>query len=190
MVSGLVARLAVEEQICTTLQKAKEVVSVFDRVVSLARKGQLHNRRRLAMILKCPEAEIKLFDDIAQRNLERPSGHVRIFRLGRRKGDGASMVLMRLADSNKEFVTEKSPEESKVKAISSEEKTVAEAKVEKTTSQKKIVKESKQSEEVVEEAVVVEEVEEATIEKATEGAVEESSEEGQTTQDQEKTSSE
>ena len=150
MVSGITSSLVLHEQIKTTLPKAKEVIRLFDRSVAVSRKGTLHARRRMVSLLRNPDAEKKMFDDICRRNMERKSGHVRCFRLGSRRGDGAMLVLLRLCDSKRNFTEEiekfeaAREKEEDVQNVSetasegtSEEKQVSEEVVEKDTETKK-----------------------------------------------------
>ena len=77
----------------------KRLLRLADRMITLAKKGTLHDRRLASKVIKRNELLQKLFDDIAKRNAERVSGHTRILRLPPRKGDAASVVLWELVDA-------------------------------------------------------------------------------------------
>jgi large subunit ribosomal protein L17 len=84
------------ERIETTTAKAKELRPVAERLITLARRGDVHARRLAGRKIQDREVLGKLFDDIAPRYAERPGGYTRILKLGTRKGDGAEMSLIEL----------------------------------------------------------------------------------------------
>ena len=84
------------ERIETTTAKAKELRPVAERLITLARRGDVHARRLAGRKIQDREVLGKLFDDIAPRYAERPGGYTRILRLGHRQGDGAEMSLIEL----------------------------------------------------------------------------------------------
>ena len=84
------------ERIETTTAKAKELRPVAERLITLARRGDVHARRLAGRKIQDRDVLGKLFDDIAPRYSERPGGYTRILRLGHRKGDGAEMSLIEL----------------------------------------------------------------------------------------------
>lgn len=84
------------ERITTTTARAKELRPYAERLVTLARRGDLHARRLAARRIADREVLGKLFDDIGPRYSERPGGYTRILKLGTRKGDGADMALIEL----------------------------------------------------------------------------------------------
>lgn len=84
------------ERIETTTAKAKELRPVAERLITLARRGDVHARRLAGRKIQDRDVLGKLFDDIAPRFSERPGGYTRILRLGTRKGDGAEMSLIEL----------------------------------------------------------------------------------------------
>ena len=85
------------ERIETTTAKAKELRPYAERLITLARRGDLHSRRLAARKIQDRQVLGKLFDDIAPRFMERPGGYTRILKLGNRKGDAAEMSLIELA---------------------------------------------------------------------------------------------
>jgi len=79
------------ERITTTEARAKELRRHVEKLITTARRGDLHSRRLALSTLPDPPAVSKLFDVIAPRFKDRPGGYTRVTRLGPRKGDGAPM---------------------------------------------------------------------------------------------------
>ena len=86
------------ERIETTTAKAKELRPYAERLITLARRGDLHARRLAATKIQDRDVLGKLFGDIALRFTERPGGYTRILKLGHRKGDAAEMSLIELVN--------------------------------------------------------------------------------------------
>jgi large subunit ribosomal protein L17 len=82
----------------TTAAKAKELRPFAERVITLAKRGDLHARRLAATKIQDREVLAKLFDEIGPRFAERPGGYTRILKLGTRRGDAAEMALIELVD--------------------------------------------------------------------------------------------
>jgi len=80
----------------TTTAKAKELRPHAERLITLARRGDVHARRLAAMKIQDRDVLGKLFDEIAPRYMERPGGYTRVLKLGNRKGDAAEMSLIEL----------------------------------------------------------------------------------------------
>ena len=80
----------------TTTANAKELRPYAERLITLARRGDVHARRLAAMKIQDREILGKLFDEIAPRYMERPGGYTRVLKLGNRKGDAAEMSLIEL----------------------------------------------------------------------------------------------
>lgn len=93
---NLATSLFLHERIETTTAKAKELRPYAERLITLARRGDLHARRLAARKIGDRDALGKLFDDIGPRFTERPGGYTRILKLGNRKGDAADMSLIEL----------------------------------------------------------------------------------------------
>lgn len=98
LLRNLVTALLDKERIETTLAKAKELRRVADRMITLGKKGDLAARRRALMTIRSKDVVGKLFSDLALRYDSRPGGYTRIYQLGPRSGDGASMALIELVD--------------------------------------------------------------------------------------------
>lgn len=84
------------ERIETTTAKAKELRPYAERLITLARRGDVHARRQAASKIQDREVLGKLFDEIAPRYADRPGGYTRVLKLGSRKGDAAEMSLIEL----------------------------------------------------------------------------------------------
>jgi large subunit ribosomal protein L17 len=93
---NLATSLFRHERIETTTAKAKELRPYAERLITLARKGDVHARRLAGRKIHDRTVLGKLFDEIAPRYAERPGGYTRILKLGNRKGDAAEMSLIEL----------------------------------------------------------------------------------------------
>lgn len=93
---NLATSLFRHERIETTTAKAKELRPFAERLITIARRGDLHARRLAGRSIQDRDVLGKLFDDIAPRYAERPGGYTRILKLGVRKGDAADMSLIEL----------------------------------------------------------------------------------------------
>jgi large subunit ribosomal protein L17 len=94
LMKSLVTNLILAESIKTTLPKAKEARKDADKIVTIAKKGDLAARRLAASRLLEPKAVKKLFDKIAPAMKDRKGGYTRIVKLGTRKGDAAEMCIL------------------------------------------------------------------------------------------------
>lgn len=100
----LVTDLFLYERIQTTEAKAKEVRTIAEKLITKAKKGDLHARRQVAAFVRREtvdgeqDAIQKLFSELAIRYAERPGGYTRILKLGPRRGDSAPMVYLELVD--------------------------------------------------------------------------------------------
>jgi large subunit ribosomal protein L17 len=86
------------EQIKTTLPKAKELRPVVEKLITLAKRGDLHARRQASAQLKEERLVARLFDILGPRYKERQGGYVRILKAGFRFGDMAPMAIIELVD--------------------------------------------------------------------------------------------
>ena len=80
----------------TTEAKAKEISSLADHYITLAKRGDLHARRQALSYLMEEEVTKKLFETIATQYSERQGGYTRMYKLGPRRGDAAPMVILEL----------------------------------------------------------------------------------------------
>ncbi len=86
------------EQIKTTLPKAKELRPIVEKLITLAKRGDLHARRQAAAQLKQDMHVAKLFEVLGERYKDRQGGYVRILKAGFRYGDMAPMAIIELVD--------------------------------------------------------------------------------------------
>ena len=96
MMRNLATSLFLHGRIETTVEKAKELRSFAEPLITKARRGDLHARRLVARKIKDAEALQKLFAEIGPRYAERPGGYTRVLHIGHRSGDAADMALIEL----------------------------------------------------------------------------------------------
>ena len=96
MLRNLVTDLLREERITTTKFRAKEAGREAEKMITLAKKGDLAARRQVMAYLYDEDVVSKLFDDIAHRYEDRNGGYTRILTLGPRRGDAAEEVFLEL----------------------------------------------------------------------------------------------
>lgn len=98
LVKGLADSLVKYESIETTLPKAREIVPYMEKLITKAKKGDLHNRRQVISKLQTVESAHKLVDQIAPKLSGRNSGHLRIEKTGYRRGDNAPLARVSFVD--------------------------------------------------------------------------------------------
>ena len=91
-----VISLFTQGRITTTLAKAKETRRYAERMITLAKKGDVHSRRMARRFLVDRKVTNRLFEEIAPLFKDRNGGYTRILKLGERKGDGAHMAILEL----------------------------------------------------------------------------------------------
>jgi len=96
MLRNLVTSFLAEEHITTTEQRALSVQPLAERMITLAKRGDLHARRQALAYIYDEDVVRKLFDTLGPRYRERSGGYTRIVRLGTRQGDAAAMVMLEL----------------------------------------------------------------------------------------------
>ncbi|MFB2533253.1 50S ribosomal protein L17 [Paracoccus sp. p4-l81] len=96
--SNMCGSLIEHEQIKTTLPKAKELRPIIEKLITLAKRGDLHARRQAAAALKQDKDVVKLFDILGPRYKDRQGGYVRILKAGFRYGDMAPMAIVEFVD--------------------------------------------------------------------------------------------
>jgi large subunit ribosomal protein L17 len=99
---GLIADLFRHERITTTEAKAKAIRPEAEKLISLAKRGDVPARRTVAKTILDKKVVSKMFDTLGPRYKERPGGYTRMFRLGPRLGDAAEMVILELVDREEE----------------------------------------------------------------------------------------
>ncbi len=98
LIKGLADSLVKYESIETTLPKAKEIVPYVEKLITKAKKGDLHNRRQVIGGLQTVESAHKLVDEIAPKLKSRNSGYLRIERTTLRRGDNTQMAKVSFVD--------------------------------------------------------------------------------------------
>lgn len=101
LIKGLADSLIKYESIETTLPKAKEVVPYLEKLITKAKKGDLHNRRQVLSGLQTVASAHKLVDEIAPKLSGRVSGHLRIVKTTTRRGDNAQLARVSFVDDLK-----------------------------------------------------------------------------------------
>jgi len=98
MLGNLVCSLVEHGRIKTTVSKAKEARPLAEKMITLAKRGDLAARRQAVARLRNKDAVHILFDEVAPKFADRPGGYTRIVRLGPRNGDAAEMVYLELVE--------------------------------------------------------------------------------------------
>ncbi len=96
MLRNLVTDLLREGRITTTDTRAKEARRQAEKMITLAKRGDLHARRQVLAYVYDESVVTKLFEEIAPKYEDRQGGYTRILKLGPRKGDNAEMVFLEL----------------------------------------------------------------------------------------------
>lgn len=96
--SNMAGSLIEHEQIKTTLPKAKELRPIVEKLITLAKRGDLHARRQAAAKLKEDRYVSKLFDVLGPRYADRQGGYIRVMKAGFRYGDMAPMAIIEFVD--------------------------------------------------------------------------------------------
>jgi large subunit ribosomal protein L17 len=100
MFRNMVTSLFDKERIHTTLDRAKAVRPIAERMITLGKRETLHARRQALAFIKDPAVVKKLFDTLAPRFAQRHGGYTRIVRLGFRDGDGAQRAILEMIGSD------------------------------------------------------------------------------------------
>jgi len=106
LLRNLSTSLFEKERIATTLPKAKELRPFAEKLITLARRDDLHSRRMVARSIQDKAVVKKLFTSLGPRFAQRHGGYSRILKLGWRQGDGAEMAILELLGSEPVFAKE------------------------------------------------------------------------------------
>jgi large subunit ribosomal protein L17 len=109
LMKSLAEALILKESIETTLPKAKEVKGYVEKLITKAKKGDLHNRRQVISGLQTLNAATKLIDGITPQLGARNSGYLRVKRTTLRRGDNAQMAVISFVDELKEAARPAAP---------------------------------------------------------------------------------
>lgn len=134
----LVTSVLDKEKIETTVEKAKEIRPIVERMITYGKRGDLNSRRIAASFISTRDVVKKLFDTIAPRFKDRAGGYTRIIRTRRRQGDAAEMAVIELLGA--ESKPEEKKEEKKSPAKKAKAEAMAKAKAEKPAKKEKAEK--------------------------------------------------
>ena len=98
MLSNMMTSLFINERVITTQTRAKELKRTAERVLTCAKKSDLHARRQVLRVIADKQVVAKLFDELGPRYKSRNGGYTRVIKLGPRRGDGAFMSIVELVD--------------------------------------------------------------------------------------------
>ena len=102
MLATLTKQVIMNEQITTTVTRAKEVRKMVERMITYGKRGTLGDRRRaLAFVHNDKEVVNKVFNDLVPRYQDRNGGYTQIFKLEERRGDNAPMAILKLVEEAK-----------------------------------------------------------------------------------------
>jgi len=96
MFRNMVTSLFEHERIVTTTEKAKELRPIAEKMITLAKRGDLHARRQALSYIRSKDVVHKLFSDIKDQFADRNGGYTRILQTGVRRGDAASLAIIEL----------------------------------------------------------------------------------------------
>ena len=117
------------EQIITTLPKAKELKPQIDKVITIGKKNDLNNKKKLFSKLQNKSSVLKVFNELSKRYSKRKGGYSRVLKAGFRTGDDAPMAVIELIDRNPDAKKVDKPKKKenqvKTKEVQTEPKKVA-----------------------------------------------------------------
>ena len=125
--ASLATSLLKYKRIKTTLAKAKETRVFAEKLITKAKKGDLHSKKQVMEVLKDKETVKELFSEIVPKIGDRPGGYTRVVKLGNRLGDAAALAIIELVDYN-DIITAKATERKEEKDIKIKKKKEAEEK--------------------------------------------------------------
>ena len=148
LLNSLATSLLKYKRIKTTEAKAKEARTFVEKLITKAKKNDLHVRRQVIAVVNDKDVVKELFSEIIPKIGERPGGYTRVVKLGNRNGDAAAMAILELVDyndvANKKAEAHKEKRELKAKEKSGKKETesIEEAKVVEEKAEKKSEKKS------------------------------------------------
>jgi len=106
MLANLATSLFEHDRITTTEAKAKRLRPLAERLITFAKRGDLHARRQVMTVIRDKDVVHKLFAEIGPKFATRPGGYTRIIKTNPRKGDNAPMAVIELVEELKSVVAE------------------------------------------------------------------------------------
>jgi large subunit ribosomal protein L17 len=122
MFRNMVTSLFKHEQIETTDAKAKQVRPIVEKMITLAKRGDLHARRQALGYMKDKATTHKIFEELKSRYLDRQGGYIRILKKGKRKGDAAPISVVQLLPGEESDKKTKKRGKADVSKVGAEEK--------------------------------------------------------------------
>ena len=98
MLRAMVTYLLEHGKMETTVTRAKEVRSLAEKMITIAKEDNLHNKRMVMSFVTKETVTHKLFTEIAPKYADRSGGYTRIVKIGPRRGDAAEMAILELVD--------------------------------------------------------------------------------------------
>lgn len=145
LIKSLAEALIIHETIETTLAKAKEIVPYMEKLITKAKKGDLHNRRLILSSLQTVKSTHKLVDEIAPKLTGRSSGHLSVQRTVSRRGDNAQLARVKFVDDLKEAPIAKPAVQAKSSKPKAASKPVSKPATKKTPAKKPVAKAAKET---------------------------------------------
>lgn len=142
LLNALATSLLKHKRIKTTEAKAKEAKSFVEKLITKAKKNDLHVRRQVMAVINNKEVVNELFGEIIPKIGERPGGYTRVVKLGNRVGDAASMAILELVDYN-DVANKKAEEHKEKRELKAKSKSENSAIEEATVVDEKTAKKSK-----------------------------------------------
>ena len=130
MLRNMMCSLIKHEAIKTTLPKAKRLRPLAERLITFAKRGDLHSRRRVMRVIRNKSVVHKLFTEIAEQMEQREGGYTRIVKIAPRRGDAAPAAIIELVTepvSPKQAVVKEAEAATKVAAAEAPEAAAEEA---------------------------------------------------------------
>lgn len=115
MLRNMVSSLITHERITTTVPRAKEARKMAEKVITLGKKGGVHNVRLASRYVKDRVLLQKVFGELKDRYAKRPGGYTRIMRVGFRRGDATEMAILELVDRPAPVAAEAAAEKTEAK---------------------------------------------------------------------------
>ncbi len=121
LLNSLTTSLLKYKRIRTTEAKAKEARTFIEKLITKAKKNDLHVKRQVMALIHDKDVVKELFSEIIPKIGERPGGYTRVIKLGNRSGDAAAMAILELVDYN-DVANKKAEEQQEKKKIKTKEK--------------------------------------------------------------------
>ena len=121
MIANMLTSLFTHGRIKTTVVRAKELSRQAQKMITLAKAGDLHQRRQAISVVRDLDAVRELFDNIAPTFKDRNGGYTRVLRIGKRRGDNAELALVELVGFEPNFEAAEEAEEVVAEDVATEE---------------------------------------------------------------------